>query len=121
MALQVKRIYDPPAAQDGVRILVDRIWPRGLSKEEAKLDAWLKGVAPSAALRQWFAHDPAKWAEFRRRYFVELDACGEPLAELLKMVKHGRATLLYSAKDTEHNNAAALAEYLARRYRVKRD
>ena len=112
MKILVKRIYDDPDPKDGMRILVDRLWPRGLSKENAKIDVWLKSVAPSGALRKWYGHDVGKWAEFKKRYFLELDASSEAVNELLGYVKEGGAAFLYAAKDTEHNNAAALKEYI---------
>ncbi len=112
-AIAVKRIYAPPAADDGTRILVDGLWPRGLSRAEAAIDAWLKEVAPSAALRQWFAHDPAKWSGFQRRYFAELDGNAEALSDLRARLATG-GTLLYAARDELHNNAVALRDYLAR-------
>lgn len=112
--LLIKRGYDPPSASDGFRILVDRLWPRGLTKAKAKIDLWLKEIAPSEELRQWFAHDPERWAEFKRRYFKELAGKQEALAALRSRMARGKVTLVYSAKDTEHNNAVALAEYLQR-------
>jgi len=112
---KLKRVYAPPAADDGKRILVDRIWPRGLTKTEAALTLWLKDIAPSAALRKWFGHDPARWPEFQRRYRAELDANQEPVDRLRGLLRTGRATLLYSARDEEHNNALALADYVNER------
>lgn len=109
---RIKRVYDEPGPRDGRRILVDRLWPRGLSKEKARIEAWMRELAPSAALRKWFGHDPAKWAEFRRRYAAELRACEEPLARLRAMGRAGTVTLLYAAKDERHNNAAALKAIL---------
>ena len=114
MALQLKRAYDPPAKTDGVRILVDRLWPRGVAKASAKIDHWLKDIAPSTALRKWFGHDPAKWAEFKKRYRRELKANPQAVAELRKLIRKETATLVYAAKDEEHNHAVALQEYLAR-------
>lgn len=109
----VKRIYQAAAASDGCRVLVDRLWPRGLKKDAACLDRWLRDLAPSDALRKWFGHEPAKWDEFRRRYFAELDTKTEALAQLRALLEHhDKVTLLYSAKDEAHNNAVALAEYL---------
>ena len=96
--LQVKRIYDPPARSDGFRVLVDRIWPRGLSKDVAKLDAWIKDVAPSAELRKWFGHEPSRWASFKRRYFRELDERQEALEQLLGACTARTLTLLFAAK-----------------------
>ena len=115
-AIELKRVYEPADKSDGARILVDRLWPRGVSKEEAALDAWLKDLSPSTGLREWFGHDPAKWAEFRKRYFAELEgeAETEALAELRGWVGKGRVTLLFAAHDEAHNNAVALREYLQR-------
>jgi uncharacterized protein YeaO (DUF488 family) len=112
MAIVIKRVYDPPTQDDGYRVLVDRLWPRGLSKAQAKIDLWLKDAAPSAGLRRWFNHDPAKWHEFKRRYFSELKQRAELTSQLKKKAKSNRVTLLYGAKDTVHNNALALKEYL---------
>jgi uncharacterized protein YeaO (DUF488 family) len=110
--LQLKRAYESPEKGDGTRLLVDRLWPRGVPKEKAKVDHWVKDIAPSNALRKWFGHDPAKWMEFRKRYWKEIDANESGLAEL-KGHLHGKTvTLLYGAKDTEHNQAVALKEYL---------
>lgn len=115
MTIQVKRAYDPPAPGDGCRVLVDRLWPRGLSKERAAVDEWLREVAPSTDLRRWFAHDPARWAEFKRRYSAELDAPAAPeaVARLRSLAAEGDVTLLYAATDELHNNAVVLREYLA--------
>ncbi|WP_141454899.1 DUF488 domain-containing protein [Pseudoxanthomonas sp. z9] len=111
MDLRIKRAYEPAARTDGRRILVDRLWPRGVSKE--KLDAeWMKAVAPSAELRIWYGHEPSRWDGFRERYFAELDAQPEALVPLREALKHGRVTLVYGARDPEHNQAVALAEYL---------
>src|SRR5512146_484779 len=107
MKIQVKRVYDPPSPQDGRRLLVDRIWPRGLSKASAHIDEWLKDVAPSTGLRQWFAHDPARWTEFQRRYFAELTKKADVRKTILPPRTKGTVTLLFGAKDTEHNNAVA--------------
>lgn len=112
MALNIKRVYDEPDAGDGLRILVDRLWPRGLSRDKAAVDQWFKEIAPSAELRRWFGHEPERWSEFRRRYFAELDRNPEAVAMLRKTVGRRRATLLYAAKDGEHNNARALRDYL---------
>ena len=115
MDLAIRRVYDEPAASEGRRVLVDRLWPRGTSKADLEGVAWVKSVAPSDGLRDWFGHDPGKWAEFKRRYAAELDDNPEGIAELRKALGRGRrATLLYAAKDEAHNNALALAEYLAR-------
>jgi uncharacterized protein YeaO (DUF488 family) len=114
-AVRVKRVYVPSAADDGTRILVDRLWPRGVSKEKAAIDLWLKDIAPSTELRKWFGHDPAKWDEFRKRYFRELEGKAELVAELRRAGAKGTVTLLFAAHDEEHNNAVALAEYLRSR------
>jgi uncharacterized protein YeaO (DUF488 family) len=111
--LHIKRAYDAPAAEDGQRILVDRLWPRGLSKEKAHLDHWAKEVAPSDALRHWFGHDPDKWDEFRSRYHAELRANDAAVAALRAQIGGKPATLLYAAHDTEHNNAVVLRDFLA--------
>jgi uncharacterized protein YeaO (DUF488 family) len=111
--LTIKRVYEPPSPQDGARVLVDRVWPRGVTKEEANLALWLKEIAPSTALRKWFGHDPARWDEFRRRYIAELDANPAPVGELRALMRKGPVTLLYGAKDEAHNQARALADYLS--------
>lgn len=111
-SIRLKRAYDPPAADDGVRVLVDRLWPRGLRKTEAAVDRWLKDLAPSPALRQWFAHDPARWEEFRRRYRAELRGHAEELDELRALARERPLTLLFAARDQKHNNAIALREIL---------
>ena len=111
--IKLKRVYDPASKDDGIRFLVERLWPRGVKKTALRLDAWLKDVAPSTGLRQWFSHDPAKWAEFQRRYRRELDAKREALEPILKAARRGRVTLVYSSHDAEHNNAVALKAYLA--------
>jgi uncharacterized protein YeaO (DUF488 family) len=114
--IRLKRVYDDPARTDGKRFLVERLWPRGVKKESLQADAWLKEVAPSSELRKWFAHDPKKWAEFRRRYFAELDRNPEAWRPILTAAGRGAVTLLYSAHDTENNNAVALQEYLGRKH-----
>lgn len=112
--VRVKRAYDPPAPEDGVRVLVDRLWPRGLRRDAAKIDLWLKDVAPSADLRRWFGHDPARWPGFQDRYRAEM-AGNTALDELLAMVQHdGRMTLLFAARNTEHNNAVVLQAHCGR-------
>jgi uncharacterized protein YeaO (DUF488 family) len=116
--LAVKRVYEPPAPDDGQRVLVDRIWPRGVSKQDAALALWLKEIAPSDELRKWFGHEPARWAEFRKRYGAELDQNEEAVGELRALLRHGKVTLLYGAHDEAHNNAVALAEYLLRHRRT---
>jgi uncharacterized protein YeaO (DUF488 family) len=110
--LQLKRVYDPPSVEDGYRVLVDRLWPRGLKRETAHLDLWLKDIAPSAELRRWFGHDPARWPKFQARYRKELDAQETLWRELLQRARNDRVTLLYAAKDAQHNNAVALKTYL---------
>lgn len=110
--IKLKRVYDPVAPADGDRFLVERLWPRGLSKERLQLTAWLKDAGPSTELRQWFNHDPRKWAQFRARYFRELDACPDSWQPVLATARRGVVTLVYSSRDTEHNNAVALKEYL---------
>lgn len=112
MDIQIKRAYDPSAPEDGYRVLVDRLWPRGRSKETLKLDEWLKDLSPSTELRRWYGHDPQKWDEFRRRYFAELDAHPQEVRSLLDRAARGRLTLVYSSKEERINNAAALREYL---------
>ena len=112
--IQLKRAYEAPAATDGARILVDRLWPRGVTKEALALTEWAKELAPSTALRQWFGHDPARWDGFRARYFAELEANPEALARLRGYLVRGPVTLLYAARDEEHNNAVALRAYLMR-------
>ncbi|MEN5144699.1 DUF488 domain-containing protein [Brevundimonas diminuta] len=113
MKVALKRVYEPPSPTDGTRILVDRLWPRGLSKDKARIDLWLKEIAPSTELRRWFAHDPAKWAEFQRRYRAELDVNASTVAELKAALADGPATLVYGTKDEAHNDAVVLAAYLA--------
>ena len=110
--IKLKRIYDLPTPDDGRRVMVDRLWPRGIAKDAARLDDWLKEIAPSDELRKWFSHDPAKWKEFRERYRAELNSYGDLLAELRAAAKMGTVTLLYAAKDGEHNNAVVLKELL---------
>jgi uncharacterized protein YeaO (DUF488 family) len=109
----VKRVYEPAEASDGTRVLVDRMWPRGLTKERASVDVWLKDIAPSTSLRTWFGHDPKRWREFHKRYFEELRANHAAVDRLTGLLSEGKVTLLFGARDTEHNNAVALAEYLA--------
>ncbi|QTD46765.1 DUF488 domain-containing protein [Ottowia testudinis] len=111
MSVFLKRAYDPPAVADGRRILVDRLWPRGLSKAKAKLDLWLKDVAPSTGLREWFGHDPAKWVEFQKRYRVELKR-NPAFEELKALTRQGNVTLIYAARDQAHNEAVVLQRML---------
>jgi len=115
MKVRVKRIYEPVAATDGVRILVDRLWPRGISKSGVKLDFWLPDIGPSTVLRRWFNHDPQRWTEFRRRYHAELKKKGTLLSTIRKQAKGRLVTLLYSAKDQRHNQAVALQGFLLKR------
>lgn len=110
--IQIKRVYDPPDIRDGKRFLVERLWPRGIKKENLPLDGWLKDAAPSSDLRQWFGHDPAKWEDFRCRYIAELDKNHSSWEPLLDASLHGTVTLIYSSHDQEHNNALALKNFL---------
>lgn len=112
MKLRLKRVYEPPARDDGLRVLVDRLWPRGLKKDEAAIDLWLKEIAPSGALRRWFGHDPAKWPEFQRRYRDELQNRQAEIATLRDQGGSGTVTLLYGARDETHNQAVVLKEFL---------
>jgi uncharacterized protein YeaO (DUF488 family) len=112
VGLKVKRVYDEPAKSDGHRVLVDRIWPRGLKKTEARIDAWLTEIAPSTALRKWFKHDPGKWEQFKKKYGAELKAHREEVEKLATESRKRSVTLLFGAKDTAHNNALALKEYI---------
>jgi uncharacterized protein YeaO (DUF488 family) len=110
--IRLKRVYDPADSRDGRRFLVERLWPRGMKKENLMMEGWLKGVAPSEALRKWFNHDPAKWAEFRQRYTAELEDNRPAWEPLIEAARQGDVTLLYSAHDQEHNNALVLKEFL---------
>lgn len=112
MKIQIKRAYEPPSPHDGVRVLVDRLWPRGLKKSDAGISQWMKDVAPSNALRQWFGHDPARWEEFRQRYAAELESKSGLLGELRECARRGPLTLIYSARDEAHNQAVVLREAL---------
>jgi uncharacterized protein YeaO (DUF488 family) len=112
MRLQLKRVYEPPANIDGMRILVDRLWPRGLSKAEARIEFWAKEVAPSTGLRRWYQHEQEKWPEFQRKYLAELQNNPEAVQELIAKIGNGTATLLFSSKETSLNNATVLKEYL---------
>jgi uncharacterized protein YeaO (DUF488 family) len=118
--IKLKRVYEEEAPDDGVRYLVERLWPRGVKKESLHIDGWLKEAGPSTELRKWFSHDPEKWAEFRRKYFAELDHATEAWSEIREAARRGTVTLLYSSHDTEHNNAVALKEYLERKMGVQR-
>ena len=112
--LKLKRVYEAPHKDDGTRILVDRLWPRGLTKEKAKVDLWLKEIAPSTELRKWFGHDPKKWRSFRERYQTELKHHADQLKLLKSKAKEGTVTLIYGARDQEHNEALVLKEFLER-------
>ncbi len=116
--IKIKRVYDLPASEDGFRILVDRLWPRGLSKEKAKVVLWLKEIAPSHELRKWYVHDPKKWTEFKNRYFKELDPKKELVDLIIEKTEQGTVTLLYGSKEEKLNNAVALKEYIETRRRV---
>jgi uncharacterized protein YeaO (DUF488 family) len=113
--IQLKRAYEKPSRDDGLRILVERLWPRGLTKEKAALDLWLKDVAPSPKLRKWFGHDPAKWKQFEQRYWKELGGRKEAVDFLRSQIKQGTVTLVYAAHDEQHNGALALKAFLERR------
>lgn len=112
MDIQTKRVYDPMVEGEGTRVLVDRVWPRGMTKERLKADLWLKDSAPSTTLRKWYNHDRAKWEEFKRQYFSELDGKPEVVNQLLALAAKGRVTLLFSASDSQFSQAVALQEYL---------
>jgi uncharacterized protein YeaO (DUF488 family) len=110
--VSIKRAYSEPSTHDGQRILVDRLWPRGLTKEAAKVDVWMKELAPSTELRKWFDHRADRWPEFQKRYAKELDRSGELVSELVRLLRKKKVTLVFGAKDEEHNQAVALAAYL---------
>jgi len=112
--IRLKRVYEPPSPDDGVRILVDRLWPRGLRKADAGVDRWMKSIAPSTELRRWFGHDPERWQEFRRRYTRELQQQGTVIDELRELARHGTVTLVFGAHDEEHNDAVALRDVILR-------
>jgi len=118
--IKLKRVYDPVADDDGTRFLVERLWPRGIKKSDLQMQAWLKDVAPSSSLRQWFSHDPKKWNDFRERYFRELRSNVRALEPLMAAAKQGTVTLLYSSRDSEHNNAVALRDYIEGQSRKNR-
>jgi uncharacterized protein YeaO (DUF488 family) len=120
MGVRIKRAYDAPEASDGYRVLIDRLWPRGVSRGNAHLDEWARELAPSSELRRWFAHDPARFEEFRERYSRELVAHEEKLQALRRRAREGRLTLVYAARDDEHNDAVVLAEILTDRRRKGR-
>jgi uncharacterized protein YeaO (DUF488 family) len=113
--VRIKRVYDAPASDDGARVLVDRVWPRGIRKDDAALTLWLKDVAPTTELRKWFGHDPTRWAEFSGRYRAELKGNDAAVEHLEELARAGRLTLLYGSHDTQHNQAVVLAEYLRER------
>jgi uncharacterized protein YeaO (DUF488 family) len=114
MKIKLKRVYAAAEKQDGQRVLVDRIWPRGLSKKTARIDLWLKDIAPGTPLRKWFAHDPQKWPEFKKRYFRELAGKSAAVKQLRSLARQGTVTLVFGARDEKYNNAVALKQYLAR-------
>ena len=115
MDIQIPRAYEPPQRGDGYRVLVDRIWPRGVSKDDLELDEWRKEIAPSTRLRKWFGHDPERWTGFQERYFAELEQKQDAVRDLVKRARQGRITLVYGARDSEHNQAVALSAYLRAR------
>ena len=110
--ITLKRAYDPVSCTDGSRFLVERLWPRGVAKADLSIDEWLKEAGPSTELRKWFSHDPDRWPEFRRRYFRELDSRPEAWTPIVSAARRGKVTLVYSSRDTQHNNAVALRDYL---------
>ena len=113
--IQIRRAYDPPASEDGARLLVDRLWPRGATKDKLQLAGWLKATAQSDSLRRWFDHDPARWEEFQRRYKAELEANPKAWHPIVQAARDGRVTLLFAAKDADHNNAIVLKAFLDRK------
>lgn len=115
MTIHIKRVYEPPSPDDGVRYLVDQLWPRGIKREELQIEAWIKEVAPSKDLREWFGHEPEKWEEFRSRYFQELNQNEQAWQPLVEAARSGTVTLVYSARDEARNNALALKQYLDER------
>lgn len=117
--IKLKRVYEDQTPGEGVRYLVERLWPRGIKKTSLRINRWLKDAAPSTELRKWFQHDPAKWQEFRRRYFAELDRAPEAWAPIFEAARRGTVTLLYSSHDTEHNNAGALKDYIEHKMGAK--
>lgn len=118
--IRIKRVYEQLDSDDGRRFLVERLWPRGVKKEDLAMDGWMKHAAPSDALRKWFGHDPAKWEEFRLRYFTELEENSDSWKPLLDAARHGTVTLLFSAHDQVHNNAVALKQFLEERLESRR-
>jgi uncharacterized protein YeaO (DUF488 family) len=119
--VKLKRAYEPVAADDGIRVLIDRLWPRGVKKADAAIDQWVKDIAPSTVLRKWFGHDPSRWAEFRRRYAVEVHQHPEQVSELRALARQGPITLVFSAHDEVHNDAVALRNFLLGRETNRRD
>jgi uncharacterized protein YeaO (DUF488 family) len=119
LMIALKRVYDKAERTDGVRYLIERLWPRGVKKTSLKIDGWLKETGPSAELRKWFNHDPVRWAEFQRRYFKELDASPGSWRPIADAARHGKVTLIYSSHDSEHNNAVALKRFLERQAKSK--
>jgi uncharacterized protein YeaO (DUF488 family) len=119
-AIRLKRVYERPSTRDGLRFLVERLWPRGMKKTSLELDGWPRNVAPSSSLRQWFSHDPKRWVEFQRRYFRELAARPDAWRPLLEAARRHRVTLVYSSRDMKHNNAVALQRYLRTKLQASR-
>lgn len=111
MRLKIKRVYEDPEEEDGIRILVDRLWPRGMTKEKAHIDIWLRDIGPSTGLRKWFGHEPDRWNEFKEKYIQELKSNKEQISLLNEQLNKGKVTILYGAKDTEHNEAVVIEEY----------
>lgn len=120
MKINLKRVYDPASTDDGIRILVDRLWPRGLKKTDLILDAWLKDVSPSPALRKWYSHDPEKWTEFQKEYIAELEDNPEAWKPIMKALEHSTVTLIYAAHDVEHSHALCLKNYLHSKLKAKK-
>jgi uncharacterized protein YeaO (DUF488 family) len=118
--IHLKRVYEKPGPREGVRFLIERLWPRGIRKADVHEDSWVKDAGPSDGLRKWFSHDPEKWTEFQRKYFAELDTRPEAWEPILKAARRGAVTLLYSSHDTEHNNAVALKHYIEAKLAHKR-
>jgi len=115
LAILLKRVYETPSPEDGKRVLVERLWPRGLKKEGAKIDEWLKEVAPSGGLRKWYSHDPSKWTEFKKRYWKELDANKSIIEKLVRECREKQVTFVFGSREEKLNNAAALKEYIERK------
>ena len=122
MQIWLKRVFEEPGPQDGARVLVDRLWPRGIRKEDAAVDLWLKEISPSDELRKWFGHDPDKWEEFQKRYYCELNTGGgQAVQKLSELVKKGRVTLIYAAKDERFNNAVVIKEYIEQKLSLTKE